>query len=591
MKLETLRLMAACFALALPMACDEEDAKPTSIIALVKISDKAISRDESVTFTDASKGEIAVWDWTFEGGTPGTFSGQTPPAISYSAPGKYDVTLKVSTGKDSNIIIYQDAIVVDPVEETSTFEEIAEIELSGGEGAAEISAFDPETKLLFVVNNGENTPSPSIDVVDLSTPAAPEYIESIDISSYGGGVNSLAVKNGLLAAAIEGNDKTDDGKIVVFNTVDLSEEAVMTVGALPDMVGFSPDGKYILSAGEGEPNDDYSIDPNGTISIIEVSGFTVTTLDFTSFNAAEASLEENGYRVFGPDANLAADTEPEYIAISDDSKTAWVTLQENNGVARVNLETKVIEEIFPLGFKDYSLSGNEIDPSDADGDLVTFTNWPVLGMYQPDAIATFNVAGVDYFITANEGDAREYDTFEEEVRVNDITLDPTIFPTAVTLQTDTQLGRLNVTSTIGDTDNDGDYDKLYSFGARSFTIWNGSTGFRMFDSGNDLEVRVNNAGLYEDGRSDAKGVEPESVTVGKVGKKLVAFVGLERVDAILMYDISNPAAPVFIKLLETGDAPEGLLFVPAEDSPSGLSLLIVSSEGDGIVKVFEVDAI
>jgi DNA-binding beta-propeller fold protein YncE len=107
------------------------------------------------------------------------------------------------------------------------------------------------------------------------------------------------------------------------------------------MVTFSPDGKYIMSANEGEPSDDYSNDPNGSISIIEVNNnYSVTTLDFSRFSSQLGSLTNAGFRIGKAGASFAADIEPEYITISSDSKSAWVTLQENNGVAKVDLASK-----------------------------------------------------------------------------------------------------------------------------------------------------------------------------------------------------------------------------------------------------------
>jgi hypothetical protein len=140
---------------------------------------------------------------------------------------------------------------------------------------------------------------------------------------------------------------------------------------------------------------------------------------------------------------------------------------------------------------------------------------------------------------------------------------------------------------MGDTDGDGDFDELVSFGARSFTIWNGSTGELVFDSKNDLDARAKELGVYDDLRSDDKSVEPESVYVAKMGNKNILFVGLERADALMVYDVTNPLSPVFLQSLKTGDAPEGLLFIPASKSPTNRSLVIVSSEGDGSIKIFQ----
>lgn len=468
-------------------------------------------------------------------------------------------------------------------EEASDFSEISSITI-GKVGAAEITAFDPATKKLFVVTNAGNT---QIDVLDLSNPLAPVMIGFIDIAPYGGAVNSVSVYDGILAAAIEGYEKTNPGKVVVFATKDHAVISQVAVGALPDMITFSPDGKYIMTANEGEPNDAYTIDPIGTVSIISTKeNYKVTNVDFSAFAAQQADLTGKGLRVFGPGASFAQDMEPEYLTISSDSKTAWVTLQENNAIAKIDINSKRVTDIFPLSFKSYNLANNEIDPSDRDGGVL-FNNWKVKGMYQPDAIAVWDVQGVPFLFTANEGDVREWAGFAENKRAKELALDPVAFPDAANLKSDDKLGRLNVTRALGDIGNDDDIDELYSFGARSFSIWNGNTGLQVYDSKNELELICKNAGKYDDARSDDKGVEPEGITLGKVGNTMIAFVGMERADALALYDVSNPYQPKFIKLLATGDAPEGITFIPASQSPLKKSLVVVSSENDGTIKIYK----
>jgi DNA-binding beta-propeller fold protein YncE len=476
-------------------------------------------------------------------------------------------------------------------ENPANFTEIGSIDI-GDIGAAEISAYDPVTGRLFVVNNFVSNTNPvnKIDVIDMSNPSAMKVIASISMAPYGGAVNSLSVYNGKLAAAIESLNKQENGKVAVFNTIDYKELKVITVGALPDMITFSPDGRFIITANEGEPNDAYTIDPVGSVSIISVEdNYSVVTLDFASFAPQQAALIAKGLRIFGPTSNpdFARNIEPEYVTVSDDSKTAWVTLQENNAIATINLTSKSVTAIFPLGFKDYNLDINAIDISDQDN-AIALKKWPAFGMYQPDGISVFEAGGVPYLFTANEGDAREYTGFTEMRRVssNATVLDPVIFPNAATLKLPAQMGRLNHTITLGNTDADPDFEAIYSLGARSFSVWNGNDGSLVFDSKNDLEQRCISAGVYDDGRSDDKGVEPEGIALGQVGGRKIAFVGMERSDAVGIYDVSNPTAPVFLQLVKCGDAPEGVLFIPANNSPIQKSLLIVSSENDGVVKVY-----
>ena len=262
-------------------------------------------------------------------------------------------------------------------------------------------------------------------------------------------------------------------------------------------------------------------------------------------------------------------------------------MQENNAIAEVDIASATIKKITPLGFKDYSLAANAIDVSDRDNKIEFNPVSKLFGIYMPDAIAYLSYNGTPYLFTANEGDSREYAAFTEMKRVSAVSLDATNFPTASVLKTDLNLGRLNVTTTLGDTDSDGDFDALYSLGSRSFSVWNAATGSQVFDSKNELDIKAKELAVYDDTRSDDKSVEPEAICIGRVGNKNIAIVGLERVDAFAIYDISIPTSPVFIKMFKTGDAPEGIIFIPASKSPIKQSLIVISSENDGLVKIYK----
>ncbi|MEA5583493.1 choice-of-anchor I family protein [Nodularia harveyana UHCC-0300] len=492
---------------------------------------------------------------------------------------------------------------------------------------AEIADFDPKTQRLFVT--GEFEDQPILQIVDASDPNNPTIVNQINLSDFGSGIQSVAVRpgtgveNSIVAVAISANNITDPGKVVFFDAATLTQLAEVTVGALPDMITFTPDGSKLLVANEGEPNEDYTIDPEGSVSIIDVSGnitslnsSNVTTADFTAFNSQEATLKADGVRIFGPNATVAQDLEPEYIAVSPDNQTAFITLQENNAVAVLDIANGTITDVLPLGFKDHSLAGNGLDASDRD-DAINIQNYPIFGMYQPDGIESFQVGGNTYYITANEGDARirptdddilpapnnsEGDIFNEESRIKDLILDPDAFPNAAELQADENIGRLNVTNTLGDTDGDGDFDQLYAYGARSFSIW-GSQGNLVYDSGDQISriVAAQTPDLFNandgsadefDTRSDNKGAEPESVEVGVIDGTPYGFIGLERAGGgVLVYNLSNPEAPEFVQYIrtETDVAPEGLKFIAAEDSPNGKPLLAVANEVSETVSFYEIN--
>ncbi len=457
-----------------------------------------------------------------------------------------------------------------------------------GEGSAEITSYDKSNQKLFVINSGFN----SFTIFDFTDPLNVAAGLTINLSTYGGGPNSIAAHNGLVAVAVEAEVKTDAGSVVFFDA-DGQFINEVTVGALPDMLTFTHDGQKIIVANEGEP--DEGVNPMGSISIIDVSSgaaaASVTNLDFTAFNNADL-----GDTIIADGVSVANDVEPEYIAVSADDSKAFVTLQENNAVAVVNLTNNSIEAIQALGFKDHSLKGNELDASDRDGEkgagAINMQNWSVKGIFMPDAIASINVEGVDYYLTANEGDARD-----EDVRVKDLTLDSNVFPD-MTIQDDDQLGRLKVQSNLGM--DKGGYTELYSYGARSFTIWNGDTGAQVFDSGSEFAqiIATQNPEIFNandatadkfDERSDDKGMEPEGITTGVVDGKTYAFIGLERTGGVMTYDVSNPMMPAFQSYTPATDgdvAPEGLVFIPAADNGLNQDVLLVSHEDTGTIAVY-----
>ena len=523
---------------------------------------------------------------------------------------------------------------------------------SGGLAASEIVAFDSTSKQLYINNGALNR----IDIVNIAIPATPALVRSVDMSVYGRGVQSVTVGDGIVAAAVDvapvvspdGRQTASNGLVVLMDTTGRILRTV-GVGTLPDHVSFTPDKKTILVAGEGEPicslengntpaleakDSTLVSDANGTVSLIDVSNgatnATVTTLDFSSFD--KTALLAEGVRVFFPGSTAAQDLEPEYITTNAAGTRAYVTLQEANAIAIVDLVNKSILDVAPLGYKDWGAPDLLIDTSDKDGsgdasmlNLQSYAGVPLKGMYMPDTIASMQRNDKTYLLTANEGDDRDYSCFSEKVRAGTLTSNWTNGTVDSSLKVNGKLSRLNTTNAFPTKDA---FDAIYAYGGRSFSIWN-SSGELVWDSGSQIEeivardypaafnsdssdsaasslLMVQGQPARMDGRSDDKGPEPEALAVGTIGAQTFAFVGLERMGGIMVYDVSNPASPTYIRYknaaleglaLDPANnttpgsldvSPEGMVFVPAALSPNDKPMLIVANELSGTTTMYEV---
>jgi hypothetical protein len=547
-----------------------------------------------------------------------------------------------------------------------------------GKSAAEIVQFHKSSNSAFAINGASNQIE-VISLTNLSTtqvgnPIADESLTSnaftfplsvsvtnsagIERAMPLGAVNSIAIKQDLLAIAVEGEIKQAHGAILFYHLNELGEGTfikAVEVGALPDMVTFTPDGSKALVANEGEPSTDYTHDPEGSISVISIVDSIPTDVaktinlstdmvfsddnlvpeDFDTDAKRLAILSKAGVKFAGPPGNtVAKDLEPEYITTSSNSKMAYVSLQENNAIGIINLEELTIE-VKALGYKDWGKY--QLDFSNKD-EVPEFKNIQGLyGMYQPDTIASYTWNDSTFIVSANEGDARDYDGFSEEVRVKDI-ID--VDELNQTLSTELQsqydesggknyLGRLKVTTALGDEDKNGEFDKLFAYGARSFSIWDKNVNL-VFDSGDDFgkissAILGNNFNAAHtknkgDNRSDDKGGEPEAIDVGEIAGRTYAFIAQERAGDLFVYDITNPFNTAFVthynnrdftvdyemdddladpcdssegmdctKVNKAGDlGPESIKFISATDSPTSNPLLILGNEVSGTVTVYQV---
>ncbi|MFZ9952368.1 MAG: choice-of-anchor I family protein, partial [Vulcanococcus sp.] len=449
---------------------------------------------------------------------------------------------------------------------------------SGEQFQSEISATVTIGGQLFVLSSGGGS---TLQVSNATDPTAPALLQRL---AYGDGYvsQSVATFGNLVAVALSPADYgTSGGRgLVRFYRVgadgSLTQIADVPVGYLPDGLAFNEQGTKLVIANEGEPAAGYTIDNPGSIGIIEIQGragherFSYIDLGF-----ADVTLPD-GIRLSGPAGTTqATDIEPEYVTVL--GNYAYVTLQENNGVAKVNLATNTIEKVFALGTVDYSTQ--LVDLTDRDNPTGTTSLFkPLLGqayegLRMADGIAAYSVKGKDYFITANEGDGREYGSYTDEVRGS---------------------GNANRIKRLADEANVGT-DLTTTFGGRSISIFDADTGALLWDSGNTLQTIAFAARVYDDGRSDDKGVEPEGVVVAKVDGRSYAIVSLERGTSSMLavFDVTDPTAGQFVTstVIPGSISPEGLTVVDAKQSPTGRPQLIVSNEISNTLNVFDLEAL
>lgn len=473
-----------------------------------------------------------------------------------------------------------------------------------GQSAAEIVQFHKASKSAFAINAAQNRieviPLSALPVTAVGNPVSDDSLTSTaftfpdnvtvknaagsDITVNLGEANSIAIYGDMLAIAVAAPLKTDNGAVLFYS---LSATGVGTfvkavsVGALPDMLTFTPDGSKVLVANEGEPDTDYLADPEGSVSVISLSDgvpadvaatinltsdmvFSSDLLDETDYDTdakRRALLQSAGVKFAGPaGTTVAQDLEPEYITVSADSKKAWVSLQEANAIGIMDLTDMTIE-VKALGLKDWSQYSMDYTNED---EVPSFRKLPgVYGLYQPDTIASYQWNGATFIVSANEGDSRDWDAYSEDIRAADI-IDPDelnkTFSTELQALYDATggddgLGRLKVTAALVDPDNDGVVESLYAYGGRSFSIWDQNIN-QVYDSGDDfgrisaaiLGNNFNSAHTENkgDNRSDDKGGEPEAIDVGTIAGRTYAFIAQERSGDLFVYDVTNPFQAAFV---------------------------------------------
>ncbi|QAY65876.1 choice-of-anchor I family protein [Paenibacillus protaetiae] len=490
-------------------------------------------------------------------------------------------------------------------------------------GVAEIVKYNKENQKFYLVNGSANPPS--LDIVSLDTDNGQlEKEKSVPVKQLSetggftfGDLTSVVVDYATkrVYAAVQAADPAVKGKILALD-YEGDLKASYTAGVQPDMITTTSDGRYVLTADEAEPRTGVlEEDAPGSVTIVDTQTGESTQVYFDQTSVIAQDVHIRGqvvdgvYTGQGSPEEAFKDFEPEYIAVSSDNKSAYVTLQENNAIAKIDIPSRSVVSVGSLGYKDFSKPENALDLQ-ADG-IINFETAPFYGAYMPDGVAYYSVNGEHYLLTANEGDATEWPAEDPILtniaKIKDLKggLDPA---------SDAYNFLKNTTKYDSDEGlTDRGNDSIYLLGGRSFSVWNADSLKQVYDSGSDFEVitgerdaehfNVSNDDNEMDARSKKKGPEPEGIETGVVGNHTFAFIGLERTSGIMTYDVTDPEQPVFANYtnsrkfedkdgrlnLDTFSGPEGIDFIPAAESPTGLPLLLVAYEVGGRVGVYQLD--
>ena len=490
-----------------------------------------------------------------------------------------------------------------PFQLGSALKQIASIPMT----TAEISAFMPEKKLLFVVG-GENV----LEVVDMANPSQPKKLQEVKLP---GGASSVTVRGDLVAVSLLNTPEWKKGHVQVMRYgKKLEVLGLHELCYMPDMITFTPDGKNLLVACEGSPDETFSEDPEGGIGVLSVvkpesKSWAKPQKTVVGFKGLDSlSLMAKGVRKTGV-KSFAQSLEPEYITVASDSKTAWISLQENNALVKFDVSAKKILDVFPLGYVDHSKPGFGLDIKK--NKAIEIKNYPLRGLRQPDGISSFTVNGKSFVLTANEGaPVNDYKAWTDVTTPMMLSqqgvLDPNVFTAAVLDDVNNvTVSSLERCDVAPDKTSNGKCPYMYSFGSRSISIFDGESGSLVWDSGDIFEQTAATVApdyfnwnskkgkVKMDARSEDKGCEPENVTTGMVGKKRYAFAGLERTSAVAVFDITGVESGATPKIVDfylnpKDRGPEGVLFISAEKSPNGEPLLVVGYEYSKTLAVYSV---
>ena len=291
-------------------------------------------------------------------------------------------------------------------ERTATYpvyENRPEGEDKSAETVAEISTVSKDGKTLIHTD----ALAQRIGFIDISDPNAPKGLGTMDLKAQGHTKDeptSVAVYGDYLLVVIDetGGDFTNPkGRVDIVRISDRTRISSIDLKGQPDSIAISPAGApgkpkaaIAMENQRDEELNDGNLPqlPTGFVQTIDLSG------DAKDWKATPIRFEDdNGKRldaVQKAGLDTPEDLEPEYVSINGKNQLA-VTLQENNGVAIIDLQTNRITNVFSAG-------SAEVKGVDTKSDkLINPTDTLPATPREPDAIAWIDD---NHVATANEGD-------------------------------------------------------------------------------------------------------------------------------------------------------------------------------------------
>ncbi|MEU4361001.1 esterase-like activity of phytase family protein [Promicromonospora sp. NPDC023987] len=269
------------------------------------------------------------------------------------------------------------------------------------ETVAEISAVSEDGSTLIHTDAAARR----IGFVDISDPADPQGLGSLSLAELGSEHDeptSVAVVGEYVLVVVDSSTSftAPSGRLDVVDLATRTRVRSIDLGGQPDSIAVTHDGARAVIAMENQRDEDVLADtgegeegdlpqaPAGFLQFVDLRG-----TDPAAWQTRPVTLDVPALAAAGLDT--PQDVEPEYVSINPSDTKVAVTLQENNGVAVLDVVSGELLNVFSAG--EVALEGVDTD----DDGAVDQTGSVEAAPREPDAIGWVDD---EHVATANEGD-------------------------------------------------------------------------------------------------------------------------------------------------------------------------------------------